>query len=105
PMHGNMIKTKSGMKTRNFNDVLGELTKTFHVHRKLGSRLSGVHFELTGENVTECTGGSIRLTKGDLKRNYATACDPRLNYLQSMEMAFLISMLLKESDGCLEKTP
>jgi len=95
PMHGNTRRTDSGRKTRSFDDVLDELRATFAVHRAGKSRLSGVHFELTGEDVTECIGGGIDLTSADLDRNYQTACDPRLNYAQSLEMAFLITKLLK----------
>ena len=94
-MHGNTRRTDSGRKTRSFDDVLDELRATFAVHRAGKSRLSGVHFELTGEDVTECIGGGIDLTSADLDRNYQTACDPRLNYAQSLEMAFLITKLLK----------
>jgi 3-deoxy-7-phosphoheptulonate synthase len=96
PMHGNTFTTGEGVKTRRFDHVLEEMATSFQVHKRHDSRLSGVHFELTGENVTECTGGAIKLKNRDLGRNYATFCDPRLNYQQSMEMAFLITLLLKE---------
>ena len=90
-MHGNTRMTEFGVKTRSFDDVLDELATTFAVHREEHSRLSGVHFELTGENVTECTGGGIRIADEDLGKDYRSYCDPRLNYTQSMEMSFLIS--------------
>lgn len=95
PMHGNAIKTKADIKTRDFDSILGELRQTFAVHHQEGTHLGGVHFELTGENVTECTGGAEGLSETDLSRNYETYCDPRLNYSQSLEMAFLISSILK----------
>lgn len=91
PMHGNTRPTASGKKTRRFDDVLDELRQAFAVHRECGSRVGGVHLELTGENVTECIGGSSGLTEDDLHTAYQTNCDPRLNYEQSMEIAFLIS--------------
>lgn len=82
PMHGNTRVTGSGIKTRDFDDILSELRDTFEVHRELGSRLGGCHVELTGENVTECTGGPEKLLEHDLPRRYTTYCDPRLNYAQ-----------------------
>jgi len=92
PMHGNTRSTSSGLKTRNFDDILQEIERSFAVHRELGTILGGVHFELTGEDVTECVGGG--LTEADLDRNYASVCDPRLNYRQSLEMAFRIGRWL-----------
>ena len=97
PMHGNGDKTSAGIKTRNFSHILSEVEQTFKIHDELGSYLGGVHFELTGENVTECLGGSEGITETDLSLNYSTYCDPRLNYSQSLEMAFLISSLLNKS--------
>ncbi len=91
PMHGNTRTTSSGVKTRSFDDILHELTTSHAVHRQEGVVLGGVHFELTGEDVTECTGGSMGTSEQDLATNYASACDPRLNYQQSLEMAFLIA--------------
>lgn len=88
PMHGNTISTSSGLKTRSFEDILREIEQSFTIHRRLGSELGGVHFELTGEDVTECIGGG--LSEADLDRNYASLCDPRLNYRQALEMAFRI---------------
>ena len=72
-------------------DGLAELLRTFDVHEKEGTWLGGVHFEMTGEDVTECTGGSVGLSANDLASNYQSFCDPRLNYTQSLEMAFLIA--------------
>ena len=96
PMHGNVIKTKNGVKTRDFGSILAELKKSFAIHKSLGSRLGGVHFELTGEDVTECTGGAEGIGEDDLVRQYETFCDPRLNYSQSLEMAFVISTILQQ---------
>lgn len=95
PMHGNTVTASSGHKTRRFDDVLGELQAAFAVHREAGSRLGGVHLELTGENVTECVGGSSGLTEDDLQTAYNTHCDPRLNYEQAMEIAFAIAAEIK----------
>ncbi|APR82093.1 2-keto-3-deoxy-D-arabino-heptulosonate-7-phosphate synthase II [Minicystis rosea] len=86
PMHGNAVTTKTGLKTRDFDAILREIEISFDVHDACGSRLGGVHFELTGDDVTECIGGGI--TESDLDRSYLTACDPRLNYRQALEMAF-----------------
>ncbi len=94
PMHGNTIKAKGGLKTRDFGAILSELSQAFELHRANGSRLGGVHFEMTGEEVTECVGGSQGLTEADLPRAYETGCDPRLNGAQSLEMAFLIARML-----------
>lgn len=95
PMHGNTTTAGNGRKTRPFESVLAELEAVFDVHGSAGSRLAGVHFELTGEAVTECTGGALGLGEHDLETNYESFCDPRLNYAQSMEMAFLISKFLR----------
>ena len=91
PMHGNMTVTASGLKTRSFDDILREVELSFDVHAACGTYLGGVHFELTGEDVTECTGGAAGITEDDLDRNYATVCDPRLNYRQALEMGFRIA--------------
>jgi 3-deoxy-7-phosphoheptulonate synthase len=96
PMHGNGIKTERGLKTRQFDDILSELRQCFELHREEGSQLGGVHFEMTGEDVTECTGGAEGLSEADLPRAYETGCDPRLNGTQSLEMAFLIAQMLQE---------
>lgn len=91
PMHGNTFATDNGIKTRRFNDILDEIRTTFAVHRSEGSYLGGVHLELTGDNVTECVGGANGLNESGLNLNYETYCDPRLNYEQSLEMAFLVA--------------
>lgn len=99
PMHGN-TKSANGhgstpaRKTRDFADILGELDAAFDLHAKAGTNLGGVHFELTGDHVTECTGGARGLSEADLESNYRTTCDPRLNYEQSLEMSFLIARRL-----------
>lgn len=94
PMHGNAAKTDSGIKTRNFDDILSEVKESFAIHKSEGSTLGGIHFELTGDDVTECIGGSAGVTAEQLNLNYETYCDPRLNYSQSLEMAFLVAQLL-----------
>jgi len=90
PMHGNTQRTKEGIKTRRFDDILAELEWAFDIHAAQGSHLGGVHFELTGENVTECVGGARGLEEADLNRAYKSQVDPRLNYEQSLEMALLL---------------
>ena len=95
PMHGNTRTASGGRKTRQFDDVLREVRETFRVHAEQESRLAGIHFELTADPVTECTGGAVGLSERDLASNYQSWCDPRLNYAQSMEMAFLVSRLLR----------
>ena len=96
PMHGNTRVSSNNYKTRDFDDILAELKHTFEIHREMGSRLGGVHFELTGENVTECTGGPEKILESDLPHRYTTYCDPRLNYAQGMELAFLIAQYLAD---------
>jgi len=96
PMHGNTFTSDSGYKTRRFEDILTELTRFFDIHNVEGTVPGGVHFELTGHNVTECIGGSEEIKDTDLKHCYETACDPRLNAKQSLEMAFLISKMIKK---------
>ena len=91
PMHGNTVTTAGGVKTRSFDAILEELERSFDTHERLGTRLGGVHFELTAEDVTECVGGAVGVTEADLSRNYQSLCDPRLNYQQSMELAFRIA--------------
>jgi 3-deoxy-7-phosphoheptulonate synthase len=93
PMHGNTESTADGTKTRRFDKVVSELESAFRVHESMGSHLGGVHLELTGENVTECTGGARGLTDGDLARAYKSTVDPRLNYEQAMEVAMRIAGL------------
>ena len=90
PMHGNTESTSNGFKTRRFENIQSELERSFDIHAALGSRLGGVHLELTGENVTECLGGARELTEVDLERAYRSTVDPRLNYEQSLEIAMLI---------------
>lgn len=97
PMHGNTIKASSGYKTRNFDSVLDEVKSFFEIHKANGSIAGGVHLEMTGMDVTECTGGSQAITEEGLKCNYNTQCDPRLNATQAIEMAFLISDMLKRT--------
>ena len=91
PMHGNTLSTESGIKTRNFSSIYGELKSALEIHKNHGSFLGGVHLELTGEAVTECIGGSEELTEEDLNTNYTTYCDPRLNEKQALEIAFLVA--------------
>jgi len=90
-MHGNTHSTANGLKTRSFDDILSELLCAMRILDREGTHLGGIHFELTGENVTECTGGARGLTEADLVKDYQTEVDPRLNYEQSMEMALLIA--------------
>jgi 3-deoxy-7-phosphoheptulonate synthase len=91
PMHGNTETTTQGIKTRKFEHILAELEQAFEIHEQLGTILAGVHFELTGEDVTECTGGARGLSDEDLQRAYRTQVDPRLNYEQALEMAMRIA--------------
>jgi len=95
PMHGNTHLTSGGVKTRNFADVQSEVEQAFDIHRAMGETLGGVHIELTGENVTECIGGARGPGEEDLARAYESEVDPRLNYEQSMELAFLIARKMK----------
>lgn len=97
PMHGNTHMTSGGVKTRNFEDIYEEVNQAFEIHAAMGQSLGGVHIELTGENVTECVGGSRGPSEEDLARAYESEVDPRLNYEQSMELAFLIAR--KMSNG------
>lgn len=96
PMHGNTIKTSVGLKTRAFDQLMDEVRRFFAVHRAEGSYAGGVHLELTGQNVTECTGGALAITEDKLSSRYHTHCDPRLNANQSLEMSFQIAELLKQ---------
>ncbi|WP_410506547.1 class II 3-deoxy-7-phosphoheptulonate synthase [Marinomonas sp. GJ51-6] len=97
PMHGNTVKASTGYKTRRVNDVLKEVQQFFQVHNAEGTYAGGVHFEMTGQNVTECIGGSFEVTEADLADRYHTHCDPRLNADQSLELAFMISETLKKA--------
>ncbi len=91
PMHGNGVVTRAGVKTRSFDAILSEIEKSFDVHEACGTYLGGVHFELTGEDVTECVGGAAGVSESDLDRNYSSPCDPRLNYQQSLELALRVA--------------
>ncbi|HWL36322.1 MAG TPA: 3-deoxy-7-phosphoheptulonate synthase class II [Frankiaceae bacterium] len=96
PMHGNTVESESGYKTRHFDRILDECRGFFEVHRALGTWPGGVHVELTGEDVTECLGGAERIADADLGGRYETACDPRLNTSQSLELAFLVAEMLQQ---------
>jgi 3-deoxy-7-phosphoheptulonate synthase len=104
PMHGNTIKAPSGIKTRPFNAILEEVKAFFDVHDQEGSHAGGVHLEMTGQNVTECVGGSREVTFEDLSTRYHTHCDPRLNASQSLELSFIIAERLRKrrSAGALQ---
>ena len=91
PMHGNTYSSSTGYKTRSFDDVVSELNGFFDVHEELGTWPGGVHFELTGDDVTECVGGAIDVSEAQLADRYETVCDPRLNRQQSLELAFLVA--------------
>ncbi|HUB48376.1 MAG TPA: 3-deoxy-7-phosphoheptulonate synthase class II [Acetobacteraceae bacterium] len=95
PMHGNTITTVAKLKTRNFESILSEVRSFFDIHEAAGTFAGGVHVEMTGQDVTECTGGAFRLTEADLTERYETFCDPRLNAEQSLELAFLVAEELK----------
>ena len=97
PMHGNTVSSPAGYKTRRFEDIVSELLQAFDIHQQLDSNLGGVHLELTGDNVTECTGGARGLLEQDLHRAYKSLVDPRLNYEQAMEIAFLIAQRLRQN--------
>jgi len=97
PMHGNTIKSSNNYKTRPVDDILTEMKQFFQIHKAEGTHAGGVHLEMTGKNVTECIGGSFRVTEEDLSSRYHTHCDPRLNADQSLELAFLIADSLKEA--------
>ena len=97
PMHGNTIKSSNGTKTRPFDKILSEVKKNIPLHNSLGSWFGGIHLEMTGQNVTECTGGIDEISESDLKDRYHTHCDPRLNANQAIELAFLIADELKNN--------
>lgn len=97
PMHGNTVSTSNGKKTRHVDAILSELLDQIDVHEQAGSVLGGVHFELTAENVTECLGGASGVTEGDLDTAYQSLCDPRLNYEQAMEMAFVLARRMEQA--------
>jgi 3-deoxy-7-phosphoheptulonate synthase len=97
PMHGNTFEASSGYKTRRFDDVIEEVQGFFDVHRSLGTWPGGVHVELTGDDVTECVGGGEQLQAEDLAHRYESVCDPRLNRVQSLELAFLVAEMLRKA--------
>jgi 3-deoxy-7-phosphoheptulonate synthase len=96
PMHGNTYEAPTGYKTRSFDDVMDEVKGFFEVHKALGTHPGGVHIELTGDDVTECVGGGEEISHEDLASRYETACDPRLNHSQSLELAFLVAEMLRD---------
>ncbi|MCH8612651.1 class II 3-deoxy-7-phosphoheptulonate synthase [Arsenicicoccus dermatophilus] len=96
PMHGNTHTSSTGYKTRDFDDVVDEVRGFFEVHRSLGTVPGGMHVELTGNDVTECTGGANRIDDAGLAERYETVCDPRLNHQQSLELAFLVAQMLSD---------
>ena len=95
PMHGNTHEASTGYKTRHFDRIVDEVQGFFEVHRSLGTHPGGIHVEVTGEDVTECLGGAQRISDTDLAGRYETACDPRLNTQQSLELAFLVAEMLR----------
>jgi len=95
PMHGNTRSSGNGYKTRHFDHILDEVVGFFEVHRGLGTHPGGLHIELTGDEVTECLGGAQGIQDADLPDRYETACDPRLNTQQSIELAFIVAELLQ----------
>ncbi len=97
PMHGNGITTKNGYKSRRFDDVMDEVTGFFEVHRATGTHPGGLHVELTGDDVAECLGGSEQIDESTLEQRYESVCDPRLNHMQSLELAFLVAEQLVQT--------
>lgn len=95
PMHGNTVKASNNYKTRDFEAILREIRQFFAVHQAEGTHAGGIHLEMTGEHVTECTGGAYGLSEQDLAQRYFTQCDPRLNSDQVLELAFLIADSLR----------
>ena len=98
PMHGNTVSLPSGYKTRNFDDVVDEVRGFFEVHRELGSFPGGIHVEMTGDDVAECLGGSDPVAESSFAERYETLCDPRLNHMQSLEIAFLVAEYLSNQN-------
>lgn len=105
PMHGNTETTSSGVKTRRFDNILREVELAYRIHRELGTELGGVHVEVTGDDVTECTGGARGLTDDDLARAYRSQVDPRLNYEQAMELAMRIAGLRRPAENAVQASP
>ncbi len=103
PMHGNTVKSSTGYKTRPFDRILAEVRSFFAVHRAEGTHAGGIHLEMTGQDVTECTGGAQAITDAVLQDRYHTYCDPRLNAQQSLELAFLMAAALKQERQALSK--
>ena len=103
PMHGNIEKANNGYKTRSLKNIISEIKQFFQIHRSEGTYPGGIHLEMTGQNVTECIGGVQEITEKDLSSRYHTYCDPRLNASQSLELAFLLSDILKEERNLLLK--
>ena len=97
PMHGNTVKSSEGLKTRDFSSLLNETTKAIHILKSKGSHLGGIHLEMTGQNVTECTGGLYKLSDKDLHSRYHTHCDPRLNANQALELSFNIAAEMEKN--------
>ena len=97
PMHGNTVKTSNNYKTREFDKIISEVRSFFEIHKAEGTRAGGVHLEMTGKDVTECTGGALNITENSLKERYETQCDPRLNADQALELAFLMADLVKKA--------
>ena len=97
PMHGNTVKASNGYKTREFEAVMSEVKSFFDIHKACGTVAGGVHLEMTGNDVTECTGGISGVSEADLASRYETQCDPRLNAEQALELAFLIADCVKEA--------
>jgi 3-deoxy-7-phosphoheptulonate synthase len=104
PMHGNTVKAAGGLKTRPFDRILAEVKAFFAIHRAEGSHAGGIHLEMTGQDVTECTGGAVAISDEGLASRYQTQCDPRLNASQSLEMAFLIAESLKAEREALARS-
>jgi 3-deoxy-7-phosphoheptulonate synthase len=96
PMHGNTFETSTGYKTRRFDDVMDEVRGFFEAHKSVGTHPGGVHIELTGDDVTECLGGGEQISETDLAQRYESACDPRLNHTQSLELSFLVAEMLRD---------
>ena len=97
PMHGNTITSNTGYKTRRFDDVIDEVQGFFDVHRSLGTWPGGILVEMTGDDVTECIGGGEEITDADLAHRYESVVDPRLNRVQSLELAFLVAEMLRKA--------